>query len=205
MREAALAREMNEYGATDVKYLYMGSLRSLCARLIHCWLDDIGYYIHSCQKMRYKGDYSPSFLLDPVSPLWMVGSITLHIRLGRVYLVSSERVHSAPWWAPIRLFFSSWTFPEGDRRDPSRRLVNLLSNYSWSHWILIVLDVVPEAVSEEDLAQIMLYHRQIGTVPLSVSTVLLCSVPLWFKCILSYRRYFLSCGIRTTGTWSSAR
>lgn len=24
-----------------------------------------GYYIHTCQKMRYKADYSPSFLLDP--------------------------------------------------------------------------------------------------------------------------------------------
>lgn len=25
----------------------------------------MGYYIHSCQKMRYKAEYSPSFLLDP--------------------------------------------------------------------------------------------------------------------------------------------
>lgn len=26
-----------------------------------------GFYIQSCQKMRYKGDYQPSFLADPVS------------------------------------------------------------------------------------------------------------------------------------------
>ena len=25
-----------------------------------------GYYIHSCQKMVYKGEYSPSYLADPV-------------------------------------------------------------------------------------------------------------------------------------------
>lgn len=29
-----------------------------------------GYYIHSCVKMRYKGDYSPQELLDPVSYEW---------------------------------------------------------------------------------------------------------------------------------------
>ncbi|EJD01439.1 uncharacterized protein FOMMEDRAFT_90177, partial [Fomitiporia mediterranea MF3/22] len=52
LREAALAREMYECGAKDVKYLYMG------------------YYIHSCQKMRYKGEYSPSFLLDPEEYSW---------------------------------------------------------------------------------------------------------------------------------------
>jgi arginyl-tRNA--protein-N-Asp/Glu arginylyltransferase len=25
-----------------------------------------GYYIHTCAKMRYKGEYGPSYLLDPV-------------------------------------------------------------------------------------------------------------------------------------------
>jgi arginine-tRNA-protein transferase len=29
----------------------------------------LGFYIHSCPKMTYKGEYSPSFLLDPVSVL----------------------------------------------------------------------------------------------------------------------------------------
>ncbi|PAV21201.1 arginine-trna- transferase 1 [Pyrrhoderma noxium] len=52
LREASLTREMAEYGAKDMNYLYMG------------------YYIHSCQKMRYKGDYSPSFLLDPETYSW---------------------------------------------------------------------------------------------------------------------------------------
>ncbi|KZO98195.1 hypothetical protein CALVIDRAFT_562577 [Calocera viscosa TUFC12733] len=52
LREAMLAREMHEAGLEGLKYLYMG------------------YYIHTCQKMRYKGDYSPSYLLDPEEYTW---------------------------------------------------------------------------------------------------------------------------------------
>ncbi|EMD40631.1 hypothetical protein CERSUDRAFT_111211 [Gelatoporia subvermispora B] len=52
LREAALVREIQEAGATEMTALYMG------------------YYIHTCQKMRYKGDYSPSFLLDPEEYNW---------------------------------------------------------------------------------------------------------------------------------------
>jgi hypothetical protein len=32
----------------------------------HSRLCGAGYYIHSCQKMKYKGEYSPSYLADPV-------------------------------------------------------------------------------------------------------------------------------------------
>ncbi|KAI9760245.1 MAG: hypothetical protein M4579_001758 [Chaenotheca gracillima] len=46
LREAALAVE------GGYKYYYMG------------------YYIHSCVKMRYKGDYHPQRILDPVSYEW---------------------------------------------------------------------------------------------------------------------------------------
>ncbi|KAL2872797.1 arginyltransferase [Aspergillus lucknowensis] len=30
----------------------------------------MGYYIHSCQKMRYKGTFRPQYILDPESPTW---------------------------------------------------------------------------------------------------------------------------------------
>lgn len=67
MREAALAREMREAGAPEVGYLYMGE-PSLCdAGRTNSNIQ--GFYIHSCQKMRYKGDYSPSYLADPVRVL----------------------------------------------------------------------------------------------------------------------------------------
>lgn len=31
---------------------------------------DLGFYIHSCPKMRYKGDYAPSYLADPEDYTW---------------------------------------------------------------------------------------------------------------------------------------
>ncbi|KAI5369537.1 Putative N-end aminoacyl transferase, N-end rule aminoacyl transferase, acyl-CoA N-acyltransferase [Septoria linicola] len=46
LREAALALEQ------EYKYYYMG------------------YYIHSCKKMRYKADYKPQFVLDPHGLDW---------------------------------------------------------------------------------------------------------------------------------------
>ncbi|KAI0082575.1 hypothetical protein K474DRAFT_1655378 [Panus rudis PR-1116 ss-1] len=52
MREAALAKEIHQAGILDMKYLYMG------------------YYIHSCPKMRYKGEYGPSYLADPEDYTW---------------------------------------------------------------------------------------------------------------------------------------
>ncbi|KAF8631547.1 hypothetical protein AX15_002303 [Amanita polypyramis BW_CC] len=52
MREVTLACEIRDAGGPEMGYLYMG------------------YYIHSCQKMRYKGEYSPSYLADPVTYQW---------------------------------------------------------------------------------------------------------------------------------------
>ncbi|TFY59793.1 hypothetical protein EVJ58_g5558 [Rhodofomes roseus] len=52
LREASLAKEMYDTGLTDMGFLYMG------------------FYIHSCPKMRYKGDYAPSYLADPEEYTW---------------------------------------------------------------------------------------------------------------------------------------
>lgn len=45
-REAVLTRQLYSAGLTELKWYCMG------------------FYIHSCQKMRYKGEYGPAFLLD---------------------------------------------------------------------------------------------------------------------------------------------
>ncbi|EIW71254.1 hypothetical protein TREMEDRAFT_67646 [Tremella mesenterica DSM 1558] len=47
LREAALALEMSQAGAEGMEWVYMG------------------YWIANCQKMRYKSEYTPSYLLDP--------------------------------------------------------------------------------------------------------------------------------------------
>jgi len=38
-------------------------------------IHSIGYYVHTCKKMKYKSEYSPSYLLDPVrhvSPIFVL-------------------------------------------------------------------------------------------------------------------------------------
>lgn len=52
LREASLAKEIHDAGVSSMTALYMG------------------YYIHTCTKMRYKGDYSPSYLADPEDYTW---------------------------------------------------------------------------------------------------------------------------------------
>ncbi|KAI0729359.1 arginine-tRNA-protein transferase [Fomitopsis betulina] len=52
LREMSLAKEMHDAGLAHMGYLYMG------------------FYVHSCPKMRYKGDYAPSYLADPEDYTW---------------------------------------------------------------------------------------------------------------------------------------
>jgi len=52
LREISLAKEFHDAGALQLKHSYMG------------------FYIHSCQKMKYKGEYSPSYLADPEDFSW---------------------------------------------------------------------------------------------------------------------------------------
>ncbi|KAF8681174.1 Arginyl-tRNA--protein transferase 1 [Rhizoctonia solani] len=52
IREVTLAKEIHDGGLESMNSLYMG------------------FYIYSCPKMRYKGEYEPSYLLDPESYTW---------------------------------------------------------------------------------------------------------------------------------------
>ncbi|KAL5488046.1 ATE1 [Sanghuangporus weigelae] len=116
LREAALAREMHEYGAKDLKYLYLG------------------FYVHSCQKMRYKGDYSPSFLLDPEEYTWYPLKDCIPLLNENRYACFSHPEHSLKGNA----------IPE---------------------------ESIPEDLSEEDMSQILTFHRSLGTIPLSKTNV----------------------------------
>lgn len=66
LRELSLAREIHEAGIPDMRYLYMGKSPGASSVLMTL-KPPIGFYIQSCQKMKYKGEYAPSYLLDPVS------------------------------------------------------------------------------------------------------------------------------------------
>lgn len=65
LRETSLVQEMEEAGAPGMGYYYMGQSFLVLLHLL-CSLGFSGFYIFSCQKMRYKGEYSPSYLADPV-------------------------------------------------------------------------------------------------------------------------------------------
>lgn len=51
----------------------------------------MGYYIHSCTKMRYKGDYKPQYVLDPESYEWSPLDGELKSLLDRKTYVSLSR------------------------------------------------------------------------------------------------------------------
>jgi arginine-tRNA-protein transferase len=53
----------------------------------------MGYYIHSCTKMRYKGDYSPQYVLDPESYEWNPLDGELRSLLDKKSYVSLSREH----------------------------------------------------------------------------------------------------------------
>jgi hypothetical protein len=67
LREAALAIE------GSYEYYYMG------------------YYIHSCTKMRYKGDYAPQYVLDPETYEWNPLEGELRALLDKQSYVSLSR------------------------------------------------------------------------------------------------------------------
>lgn len=52
MYEAALVQEMHQAGLPNMEHLHLG------------------FYIHSNPKMKYKGEYSPTYLLDPEELSW---------------------------------------------------------------------------------------------------------------------------------------
>jgi arginine-tRNA-protein transferase len=67
-REIGLVQTYQEK-MLELRYYYMGkkdTLRGLVRLLIFF----IGFYIHTCPKMNYKGQYHPSDLLDPVDYQW---------------------------------------------------------------------------------------------------------------------------------------
>jgi arginine-tRNA-protein transferase len=50
-----------------------------------------GFYIHSCVKMRYKGDYSPQYILDPETYSWVIFDDKLRKKLDtRKYVTENQ-------------------------------------------------------------------------------------------------------------------
>lgn len=50
-----------------------------------------GFYIHSCVKMRYKGDYSPQYVLDPETYSWIPFDDKLRAKLDERKFVTEKQ------------------------------------------------------------------------------------------------------------------
>ena len=67
----------------------------------------LGFYIYSCPKMRYKGEYSPSYLADPVRSdhAHLKNELLMHrFWTGNLWVVSFTILHSTTRKAPLCLF-----------------------------------------------------------------------------------------------------
>ncbi|KAI0758303.1 arginine-tRNA-protein transferase [Irpex lacteus] len=102
-----LAREIHQAGATEMGFLYMVQQLTDGSRMA-------GFYIYSCPKMRYKGEYSPSYLADPEEYSWhrleeciplLQKNRTLHRR--RVLWTSGSQPKLAPVTAMPQYLTSS--------------------------------------------------------------------------------------------------
>ena len=98
LREIALAAE------GGYKYYYMG------------------YYIHSCVKMRYKADYKPSYLLDPETNEWNRFDETYRQKLDKRKYVSPSRDLKEPTVEPEAIQTASGESPpaEESKKDTTK-------------------------------------------------------------------------------------
>ncbi|KUL90214.1 hypothetical protein ZTR_01897 [Talaromyces verruculosus] len=110
----------------------------------------MGYYIHTCQKMRYKALYRPQYILDPESMTWDPLDGELIGKLDKRKYVSLSRDHA-------RQLSSAESKVEDDKEDELPELVNeealslfsigmpgvltaeeVLSGIDLDHWLLLV-------------------------------------------------------------------
>ncbi|KNZ79899.1 Arginyl-tRNA--protein transferase 1 [Termitomyces sp. J132] len=92
LREISLVCEMRNASVPGMDFLYMG------------------FYVHSCQKMRYKAQYSPSYLADPETYDW--------------YPIS----HCLPLLDKYK--YASFNRPNNSRSDPSYDGQGILQAYT---------------------------------------------------------------------------
>ncbi|KAL8462967.1 hypothetical protein ACS0TY_033026 [Phlomoides rotata] len=75
------------------KYSALEEIRWVCENQVHCpslQYYYLGYYIHSCRKMRYKAAYQPSELLCPLRYQWVLYNIAKPFLDRRKYVVLSD-------------------------------------------------------------------------------------------------------------------
>ncbi|KAG5651246.1 hypothetical protein H0H81_009318 [Sphagnurus paluster] len=72
----------------------LGKLSALREISLACEMHKAGFFIYSCPKMRYKGEYSPSYLADPETYDWFPLSTCTEILKKHRYAAFSHPEHS---------------------------------------------------------------------------------------------------------------
>lgn len=57
----------------------------------------LGYYIHSCQKMRYKGNYRPQYILGKTQPGSVNQPVLLHLQSLITLEQTQNHTHGTHW------------------------------------------------------------------------------------------------------------
>ncbi|KTW30599.1 hypothetical protein T552_00316 [Pneumocystis carinii B80] len=96
-------------GISSVYFMYENNIQNMClgkisacreislARERKCQFYYMGYYIYNHQKMKYKGEYHPSELLDPETYKWIPLKRYLeHWKLGGSLYISFHTLESTP-------------------------------------------------------------------------------------------------------------
>jgi len=103
-------------------YLYMGKPHYYSRRTLAT--KRAGFYIYSCQKMRYKGDYSPSYLSDPVMASYWTGVRNLFLMVS--WFIDRKHMNGFPWrpvsrsYRRIDTLVSRKLLTQSQTRSPTR-------------------------------------------------------------------------------------
>lgn len=110
----------------------------------------MGYYIHSCQKMRYKAAYRPQFILDPESGTWdpLDGELTRKLDMRPYVSLSRDRRLAAQTASESAPEKESIAQPDPDENDEDLSIFNLhmpgvmtleeVEALDLGHWLLLV-------------------------------------------------------------------
>ncbi|KAI0091932.1 arginine-tRNA-protein transferase [Irpex rosettiformis] len=149
LREVSLAKEIHKAGAKTMGWLYMG------------------FYIYSCPKMRYKGEYSPSYLADPEDYSWHPLEECVPLLEKNRYACFAHPEHSiegdyvgpplSPDPSPSLLEKAQYLINMSRGRQPVLAPVTMMPEYLTSSSARLTLGATIEALGEEILEDTWFY------------------------------------------------
>ena len=166
-REAALAAE------EGYKYYYMGRLFVVRASPYSCLMLMLlaGFYIHTCPKMKYKGQFHPTYFLDPENNVWSLLDEQAKKVMSEKFYCSPSKPDAVSLWHPkqkdvdkVGVLVDSCGSSDGDGDDDD-------DEYTEDLWASDMPGVpsLRKLEEEVDLGQVKIYVPGSGHVVANVS------------------------------------